>query len=126
MVPNQIDLNRGLSSNFCWLRSANQVKFTEECMMCSQKHVLRKKCLQISSTWLGHYEPELKNQSIEWKHTDSDKENILVAVVSKDGQAGSLLRHERIHHYQFPCKRYNCKQCFILTTLKAKFPFFIE
>ena len=24
-------LNRGLSSNFCWLRSANHVKFTEEC-----------------------------------------------------------------------------------------------
>ena len=29
-------LNRGLSSNFWWLRSANHVKFTEECMMCSK------------------------------------------------------------------------------------------
>ena len=27
-------LNRGLSSNFWWMRSANHVKFTEECVMC--------------------------------------------------------------------------------------------
>ena len=36
-------LNRGLSSNFCWLRNANHVKFTEECVICRQKHVLIKK-----------------------------------------------------------------------------------
>ena len=37
MVANQStpDLNKDLSSNFCWLKSANEVKFTEECVMCS-------------------------------------------------------------------------------------------
>ena len=35
-------LNRGLSSNFCWLRSANHVKFTEECVMFMEEHVLIK------------------------------------------------------------------------------------
>ena len=38
-------LNRGLSSDFWWLRSANHVKFTE-CMMHMEEHVLEeKKCL---------------------------------------------------------------------------------
>ena len=32
-------LNRGLSSNFYWLLSANHEKFTEECVMFTEKHV---------------------------------------------------------------------------------------
>ena len=36
------DLNRGLSSNLWWLRSANHVKFTQEYNMCIKKHVLVK------------------------------------------------------------------------------------
>ena len=39
------DMNRGLSSNFWWLRSANPVWFTKECVMCTEKHVLVKKIL---------------------------------------------------------------------------------
>ena len=35
-------LNRGLLSNICWLRIASHVKFTEECMMCMERHVLVK------------------------------------------------------------------------------------
>ena len=35
-------LNRGLS-NFWWLRSANYVKFTEDCVMCTKKHISVKK-----------------------------------------------------------------------------------
>ena len=37
----------GLSSNFWWVRSANHGKFTEECVMCTEKYVLVKKCLQL-------------------------------------------------------------------------------
>ena len=33
-------LNRGLSSNFWWLRSISHVKFTEEGVMYMKKHVL--------------------------------------------------------------------------------------
>ena len=45
MKENQsaLELNRGLSSNFWWLRSANHVKFTEECVKCMEKYVLGKK-----------------------------------------------------------------------------------
>ena len=35
-----LGLNRGLSSNVWCLRSANHVKFSEECMTCTEKHVL--------------------------------------------------------------------------------------
>ena len=35
-------LNRGWPSNFGWQRSANHVKFTEECIMWMEKHVLVK------------------------------------------------------------------------------------
>ena len=40
-------LNRSLSSNFWWLKRANHVTFTEECVMCLEKNVFVKKCLQM-------------------------------------------------------------------------------
>ena len=40
-------LNRGLSSNFCRLRSENHVKFTEECVMCMEKSEF----VTMSLTW---------------------------------------------------------------------------
>ena len=36
-------LNRDLSSKFFWLRSANYVKFTEECVTCMERNVICKK-----------------------------------------------------------------------------------
>ena len=33
------DLNRGLTSEFWWLKSANHMKCTQECVMCRLKHV---------------------------------------------------------------------------------------
>ena len=44
-------LQRGLLSNFWWLKSVNQVKFSEECVMGTEKNVLVKKCLQMGATW---------------------------------------------------------------------------
>ena len=45
MVENQSAscLNRGLLWNFCWLRRANHVKFTEKCVICMEKQVFVKK-----------------------------------------------------------------------------------
>ena len=37
----------------------------------------------------------IQRQSMEWKHTDSDKEKVPGTMVSKEGPAESLLRHER-------------------------------
>ena len=39
-------LNRSFSSNFWWLRSENLTKFTEECVMCMEKH---------GYSWVLHY-----------------------------------------------------------------------
>ena len=41
MVANQTGLNRSLSSNIWWQRSANHLKFTEEYMMFMKKYVLQ-------------------------------------------------------------------------------------
>ena len=44
MTANTISvLNRDLSSNFFGQESANHVKFTQECMLSTGKHVLQKK-----------------------------------------------------------------------------------
>ena len=37
-----LDLNRGLSSNFCWLKSANDEKFAEKCVICMKENFLVK------------------------------------------------------------------------------------
>ena len=50
---------------------AYHVKVIEECVMCTDLHVLVKICLQMGYTWVCHFEPESKRQSIEGKHTDS-------------------------------------------------------
>ena len=50
------------------------MKFTEEFMMCTEKHVLIKKCLQLGWIWFGHYEPDSKRQSMEEKQRLSGKE----------------------------------------------------
>ena len=58
-------------------------------------------------------------------HWLSGNEKVLVTVVNKEGDADSVLGHERTHHYWFLWKRCNCKQCFLLQTLQAKFTLFI-
>ena len=38
-------------------------------------------------------------QSMEWKQTDSSKEKVLGAAVSKERHAESFLEHEKTHYY---------------------------
>ena len=67
MAANQsaLGLNRDLSSNFWWLRCVNHVN-TEECVIFTEKYILVKNCLEMDlPLW-----PQLKKQSMEWKHTD--------------------------------------------------------
>ena len=55
--------------------------------MCMEKHFDQK--------------PELKRQSMEWKHTDSlVKKKVPGTTVSKEGHhADSVLGHKMTHHY---------------------------
>ena len=57
-------LNRGLSSNLWWLRSANQVSFTEESQMSTEKACLRKNVYKLAK----HRLPETKRQPMLGKH----------------------------------------------------------
>ena len=55
-------------------------------------------------------------------HTESMvKKTFLGVEVSKEGDADSLVGHEKNHHYWFSWKRCNCDQCFLLSNPKVKF-----
>ena len=76
------------------------MKFTEEYVMCMEKHVLAKK---MFSNWLNIFfslqaqvEKIVHGVKIYWL---SSKEN---TALSKEGHADSLLGHERTYHYWFP------------------------
>ena len=74
-------LNRGLLSNFYWLRSVNHVKFIKECVMRTKKHVSVKKYPWMGQTWVCHYETEWK--MVHSGNIVTSKEKIPGAVVSK-------------------------------------------
>ena len=56
-------LNKGLSSNFWWLIGTNYVKFTEKCVICTEKHVLSKK--DLNKPVKCGFVPT----SLSWKHS---------------------------------------------------------
>ena len=60
-----------LLSNFWWLKSANNVKFTEKCVMFIEKHV---QFLKFS------------------------KEKVKGTMVNKENHADFVLGHKRTHH----------------------------
>ena len=47
----QLVYNKKKPLNFWWLRCANYVKFTEECVMYIEKHVLVKKKKNFFTNW---------------------------------------------------------------------------
>ena len=81
---------KGLLSNFWWLRSVTNLKFTEENVICMEKHVLVKKCLQMDLTCVCYYEPDSKRQLMEWKYTDSLLKKVLGATVNKEGHTVAM------------------------------------
>ena len=106
-------LNRCFLSNFWWLRSANLVKFTEECVLSTEKHVFKKNVQKWSSLppWIG-----VK------KHTDSP--------IKKKFQAQWSVKKIMLIKFWgmkwpitnwFTCKRCNGKQCFLGPNSLAKF-----
>ena len=75
MVENQNapDLNKGLSSNFWWLKIADHVKFTEECAMCMENHVLviKKEVYKWAKCLFTTTSLSRKDSYEKWKHSDS-------------------------------------------------------
>ena len=79
-------LNRVLPSNFWWLRSANHVKFTENCVISTYMYVLVKKMftngLNIGLILWAFVKNTVHRVEAHWLF---GKENILGATVSKEG-----------------------------------------
>ena len=96
-------LNRDLSRNFLWLRSANHVKFTDEWMIYKEKLVLIK---NMFTNGLNMSLPQWAwvKKTVSGVETHSlVKKKFTGAVVSK-GHAESLLWHESLYHYWVPYK----------------------
>ena len=99
-------LNRGLSSNFWWLSCANNVKFTEECVMCTRKHLLVKKNVY---QWTKHW---FVTMSLSWNENSLNgnkltlwlKKKVVGAAVSKEGHTDCLLGHEETSYCWFHLK----------------------
>ena len=68
------------------------------------------KFLQMNYTWVYHYEPESKRQSMEWKYT-----NFPVKKKFWTQQSLKKVIQEPIT-IDFLEKNCNCKQCFLLPT----------
>ena len=73
MATNQTELIRGFSSKFWWLKSTNNVKFTKEYMMCTEKHVLLKNGRNIkwAKPKFAIRSQSEKKKSNKCKHIDS-------------------------------------------------------
>ena len=83
-------LNRGLSSNFWWLRCANYVEFIEVYAMSMEKLFFsQKKYLQT--------EKKVDEMETYWL---SDKVKVTAAVIIEEAHTDSL---EEIYPYWFPC-----------------------
>ena len=113
---------------FGWLKRANHITFTEECVMDTEKYVLVKKMFyKCSKHGIASMSLSGKKQVIEWKHTNSlVKKRFWVQLLVKKALTNSLLRHERTHHFWFSWKSFNCIECFHLPTPAAKFTLFIK
>ena len=72
------------------------MKFTEECVMYREKHVLVKKNLY---KWVCYNEKELKNSPWNGNPLNLQEKNVPGTVVIKQGHADDLLGYKKIHHY---------------------------
>ena len=100
------DLKRNLSSNLYGLKSANHMKFSEECVMCIEKHVSIKKIftneLNMNLPLQAWITKTVYGVETQWL---SCKQKVLGTAVSKESDTDNLLKHERTHHYWFLWKK---------------------
>ena len=54
--------------------------------------------ITCDETWAFHYEPETKQQSMEWKHTSSPVKKVQVGLHYRKSDDDCFLEHERTHN----------------------------
>ena len=116
---NNRGFKKGLSSNFSWLRNANQEEFTD---MYKEPCFCQNNGLKIGLSVQAWVKDTVHGAET---HGLSSKEKV-PGIVVKKGHGNRLLEHERTHHYWFPQKRCNCKWSILLLTPNAKSTTFIE
>ena len=95
-------LSRGLSSNFCCLKSANHMKFMQDYVMCTEKDILVKK-LFINGLKMGLPRQACVKKTVHVVeiHWITSKEKVPGEAVSKEGHADCLLGYKRTHYNWF-------------------------
>ena len=92
-------MNRDLSSNFGWLRNTNHMKFTEECLMHTEKYVSAKR---IFTNWAKHWVCKTRLSQRDGSRRGniyglSGNEKVLSITASKEGHADNFLGYH--HHH---------------------------
>ena len=119
---NTLGLNTSLSLNFWWLERASHEIFTEVCDVFRKAYFGQKNC----SKWAKHGFATISLSQKDSPYTHFlEKKKISDAVVSKEGDADSVLWHEKTNDYWFLWKGETAK-CFLSATPQAKFTLFIE
>ena len=119
-IQNAPGLNRGLPSNFWWLRSVNHMKSLEECVMYTENPILVQRIftnrlnMRLAQAW--------HEKAAHWVETDSPVKKkfwgqFMLTV---------FLRYTSTLDYWFLWKRYKCKQCDQLPNPRSKFCSSIE
>ena len=92
-------LNRSLSRNFWWLKSANHVKFPDEYVMCMKKNVLVKNMFTNGLNMCLPFWTGIKKtvHGVE-THWFSCKVKVPCTAVSKESHPDSFLAHESTHN----------------------------
>ena len=88
-----------------WLKSTNHVKLIEECVMCTDKHVLAKKLFIKELNMNLPQESKVEKRVYGSGNTLSSKEKVPGSSVSKEGRADSLWEHKKIHYNRFTLKK---------------------
>ena len=128
MAANQIEcFNRGLPSNFCWLRSTNHVKFTEECLICIETHILVKKIftnrLNLNLTLQAWIKKTVHGGETHWI---SSKEKVLDAVINKEGHTDNVLGYKRLITVDFFEKDTTVNSVSYCQLLRQNFPYLLN
>ena len=109
IIQNDGILNRGLSSNIWWPRSANDIIFTEQCTVHTKKHILLKKLFTNGVNIGLPLQVWVKKQSMECKHTNSLVKKKFWAQWSVKKMMQTVFREMN----WFFRKMCNCKQYFL-------------
>ena len=94
-----------------------RVELSQQCLCRYEKDgdKFLKVVVTCDETWIWHYEPESKRQSMEWKHVDFPvKKKFKSQRSTRNVMFTVFLGYARPNHHFIPSERKLCEQCQLL------------